>query len=103
MSFAKVHLLPAFGQKKLGDISSRDIKRFIDSLHRIPTTAYRCFALLSMIFQKAEEWEYLPPKSNPCLGVDKYKENKKQRFLSRSELLKLEESLTQQEKEQKLS
>jgi integrase len=34
-------------------------------------------------------------------GVKKYKENKKQRFLDRSELLKLEESLNQQEREQK--
>ena len=103
MSFANVHLLPAFGQKKLGEISSRDIKRFMDSLCHITTTANRCFSLLSMVFQKAEDWEYLPPKSNPCPGIRKYKENKTQRFLNRSELLRLEESLTHQEKKQKLS
>lgn len=102
-SYQKVHILPYFNQKKLHDISSRDIRKFLESLSHIPTTANRCFALLSVLFSKAEEWEYLPPRSNPCTGVEKYKENKKQRFLSRPELLKLEESLAQQEKEQPTS
>ena len=101
MGLANVHVLPRFAEKKLDEITSRDIKLFLESLAHITTTANRCFALLSIMFKKAEEWEYLPPKSNPCNGVKKYKENKKQRFLSRPELLKLEESLNQQEREQK--
>jgi len=100
MSLANVHVLPRFAEKKLDEITSRDIKLFLESLYHITTTANRCFALLSIIFKKAEEWEYLPPKSNTCTGVKKYKENKKQRFLSRPELLKLEEAFNQQEKEQ---
>jgi len=101
MSLANVHVLPRFAENKLDEITARDIKQFLESLSHITTTANRCFALLSIMFKKAEEWEYLPPKSNPCTGVKKYKENKKQRFLDRSELLKLEESLNQQEREQK--
>ena len=101
MSIAKVHILPWFSKKKLEEISSRDIRQFLDSLSHISTTANRCFALLSVAFKKAEDWEYLPPKSNPCTGVRKYKENRKQRFLSQLELKRLEESLIQQTKEQK--
>jgi integrase len=100
MSIARVHILPWFAKKKLEDISPKDIRQFLDSMSHISTTANRCFGLLSVAFGKAEEWEYLPPGSNPCRGVRKYKENKKQRFLSRLELKKLEDSLTQQEKEQ---
>jgi integrase len=103
MSFANVHILPKFYHKELGEMTSKDIKQFLEALSHKTTTANRCFALLSTMFKKAEDWEYLPPKSNPCTGVEKYKENKKQRFLSRSELLKLEESLAQQEREQKRS
>jgi len=103
MSLANVHILPKFTKRKLGEITSRDIKLFLESLAYIPPTANRCFALLSMMFRKAEDWEYLPPKSNPCTGVEKYKGNKKQRFLSRLELLKLEESLAQQERKQSMS
>jgi integrase len=69
-------------------------------MSHISRTANRCISLLSVAFGKAEEWEYLPPRINPCRGVRKYKENKKQRFLSRLELTKLEEALAQQEKEQ---
>jgi integrase len=100
-SYQKVHILPRFSQRKLDEITSKDIKQFLESLSHITPTANRCFAILSIMFKKAEEWEYLPPRSNPCTGVKKYKENKKQRFLSRPELLKLEESLNQQEREQK--
>ncbi|MCX7342595.1 MAG: site-specific integrase [Proteobacteria bacterium] len=103
MSLAKLHILPYFAQKKLEEISAKDIRQFLESLSHITTTANRCFALLSMAFRKAEDWEYLPPKSNPCTGVRKYKENKKQRFLSHVELKKLEESLLQQKNQQKAS
>ncbi len=100
LGYAKLHILPYFGQRKLNDITSKDIRSFLDSLSHIPITANRCFALLSVAFKKAEDWEYLPPRSNPCTGVNKYKENKKQRFLSDAELKRLEDSLIQQLKEQ---
>jgi integrase len=103
MSYAKIHILPYFGQKRLDEISSKDIRDFLDSLAHISTTANRCFALLSMAFKKAEDWEYLLPRSNPCTGVNKYKENKKQRFLSDAELKRLEDSLMQQLKKQPAS
>jgi integrase len=103
MSLANLYILPYFGQKKLEEIAAKDIRQFIDSLSHISTTANRCVALLSMAFRKAEDWEYLPPRANPCTGVRKYKENKKQRFLSHLELKKLEESLIQQKIEQKAS
>jgi integrase len=103
MSLARAHILPRFARKKLGDISARDIRQFLDSLSHISTTANRCFSLLSVAFGKAEEWEYLPPRSNPCRGVRKYKENRKQRFLSHLELKKLEKSLAEQERGSPLS
>ncbi len=103
MSISKLHILPWFSKKKLEEISSKDIRHFLDSLSHISRTANRCVSLLSVAFGKAEEWEYLPPRSNPCTGVRKFKENRKQRFLSDFELKKLEESLTQQEKEQSSS
>jgi integrase len=100
LGYTQLYILPYFAQKKLEEISSRDIRGFLDSLSHISTTANRCFALLSIAFKKAEEWEYLPPRSNPCTGVNKYKENQKQRFLSDAELKRLEESLILQEKQQ---
>jgi len=103
ISYANQHILPYFGYKKLEEISSKDVRQFLDSLSHIAPTANCTFNVLSVAFRQAEEWGYLPPNSNPCTGVRRYKENKKQRFLSDVELKKLEESLAQQEKEQPLS
>jgi integrase len=103
MSISRLYILPWFAEKKLEEISSRDIRQFLDSLSHISRTANLCFSLLRVAFGKAKEWEYLSPNSNPCKGVRKYKENRKQRFLTDLELAKLEQSLTQQEKEQKAS
>ena len=100
---ANLHILPYFGQKSLDEITPKDIRSFLDSLAHISTTANRCFALLSTAFKKAEDWEYAPPRSNPCTGVNKYKENRKQRFLSDAELKRLEDSLMQQLKERPVS
>jgi len=99
IGYGRRHILPYFEKKRLDEISSRDIRGFLDSLSHITTTANRCFALLSMAFKKAAEWEYLPTKSNPCTGVAKYKENRKQRFLTDLELKRLEDALTQEEKD----
>lgn len=98
MGYGRRYILPYFGRKKLDEISTRDIRQFMDSMAHISTTANRCFSLLRVAFVKAEEWEYLAPKSNPCLGVSKYPENRKQRFLTDLELKRLEQSLDQQEK-----
>lgn len=103
IGYGRRYILPWFEKKRLDEISSRDIRQFLDSLSHITTTANRCFALLSMVFKKAAEWEYLSSKSNPCTGVAKYKENRKQRFLTNLELQKLEESLTQEEQKRPAS
>ena len=103
MGYAKLYILPYFGKKRLDEISPQDIRNFLDSLAHITTTANRCFALLSIAFKKAEVWGYLPLRSNPCTGVNKYKENKKQRFLSDAELKRLEDALIKQLEEEPTS
>lgn len=97
LNFSNLHILPFFGKKKLEEISAKDIRAFVQSLAHIPISANRCVALLSVAFKKAVEWEYLSPQNNPCAGIQKYKENKKQRFLSIAELKRLEDSLMSQE------
>lgn len=99
MYYAKLHLLPNFSQKEIGQITQKDIKVFHESMSNKKTTANRSISFLSVIFRKAVEWDYLPLKSNPCTDIPKYKEKKKQRFLSRLELKKLEDALDMQEKE----
>jgi hypothetical protein len=54
-----------------------------------PGVANRCLALLSKMFNLAERWDMRPDGTNPVRHVEKYKENKVERYLSEDELEKL--------------
>ena len=63
-----------------------------------PGVANRCLALLSKMFNLAERWGWRPEGSNPCRHVDKYRENRRERFLSEAELARLGDVLTDAER-----
>jgi integrase len=86
---SRIHILPFFGDKKLQSITRQDILAFKDSLSDHHVTYNRCISFLSSAFNKAILWDYLPTGINPCNGVTKYKEKKKERFLDKDELQKL--------------
>lgn len=93
----KNHILPFFGDKKLRSITRQDILAFKEHLTNHHVTYNRCISFLSSAFNKAILWDYLPKGINPCYGINKYKENKKERFLDKSELEKLTSLLNMQE------
>jgi len=45
------------------------------------------------MFNLAERWKMRPPGSNPCRGLEKFKERKVERFLSAEELSRLGDAL----------
>ncbi|MEM9751365.1 MAG: integrase arm-type DNA-binding domain-containing protein, partial [Pseudomonadota bacterium] len=89
----KNHILPKLGRIDLTDLSRRDVAKFHSSLHDRPYTANRCLALLSHMCAVAERWGARPDGSNPCRHVKKFKEKKRERFLSPEELGRLGEAL----------
>ena len=57
--------------------------------HRLKDTPYqanRLLGLLSKMFNLAERWGYRPDGSNPTLHVEKFKEQRRERYLSNDEL-----------------
>ncbi len=87
------NILPFFGNKKIADIERRDILAFSDTFPRIQGNCTKCLNLLSTAFDHAELWEYRSQNSNPCNKVKRQSDNKMERFLTMSELRKLEEVL----------
>lgn len=87
------YILPFLGSKKITDINHKDILNLQDKLGDKHTTFNRCYALLSKAFNMAEAWGYRPRNTNPCHGIQKFPENKKERFLREGELLRLEDVL----------
>ena len=93
----KLYILPFFGEKILEHILTTDILEFKEVLRKVPGSYNKCFVLLHKAFELSELWGFRQKNSNPCRGIQKYPENKKERFLNIEELKKLEDILEDEE------
>ena len=63
-----VHILPAFGSKRIGDVTWADIKRWHSGMAATPYAANRCLAVLRKMLSLAhKDWELRD--DNPAIGV----------------------------------
>jgi integrase len=91
-------ILPALGRLRLDRITRADVTRFHLSRKDRPTNANRCLALLSHLFTMAEKWGLRSQGTNPCRHVERFRETKRERFLSDVELARLGSALVEAEK-----
>jgi integrase len=87
-------IIKELGKRRVRDITRADIARLHHEHRAAPYVANRLLAVLSKMFTLAEEWGERPDGSNPCRHVRKYKEHKRERFLSEAELARLGEALS---------
>jgi integrase len=88
-----IFINPEIGTMKLVSVERTDIAKIHHQLRHIPYQANRVLGVLSIMFNLAENWGLRPQFSNPCRGVKKFKEKKRERFLNREELRRLGEAL----------
>ena len=86
------YLRPKLGNRKLSTITRREIQ----NLHRkkgesAPVQANRVASLLSKMFNLAIKWEWL--ERNSAQGIERFKEEKRDRFVKEHELPRLIESI----------
>jgi integrase len=78
-------ILPAFGTKRIGDLTRAEIKRWHSGMARSPYRANRCLAVLRKMLSLAHgEWELRD--DNPALGVKPFPEKRRERFFAPEEL-----------------
>ncbi|MCH2250982.1 MAG: site-specific integrase [Cognatishimia sp.] len=85
---------PAIGSFKIVDVERKDIAELHHKFRHKPYQANRTLGVLSKMFNLAEVWGLRPDGSNPCRHVPKYKEQKRERFLSQNELQRLGQALS---------
>jgi integrase len=68
-----------------------------------PYQANRVLAFLSALFNWAEKHGLRPDGSNPCRHVEKYREGRRERFLSQAELGRLGDALREAEQDKSCS
>ena len=91
-------ILPALGSKKVADVTRTDIDRLHHSLRSTPYQANRVLGLLSKVLNLAERWDLRPDGSNPTRHVEKFRERKRERYLSGEEMMRLAGVLVETER-----
>ena len=95
----RLFVVPAFGSLKVADVTRADVSRFHHEFRDTPYQSNRNLQIVSKMFNLAELWGLRPDGSNPCRHVKKYKEEKRERYLSADEMVRLGEVLRQCEQE----
>jgi|SRR5882724_1137297 len=90
----RLYVLPALGSRTVESLTSEDASHLHHSLREKPIQANRVLALLSKVLNLAERWGMRPFGSNPCRFVERFRENRRERFLSAEELARLGEALS---------
>lgn len=89
----KVHIKPKIGHMLVHQVTRQDIMRLHHNMRDRRYCANRTVATLSKFFNWCEKFGYREEGKNPCRFVDKYKEKKRQRFLSSQEIERLSDTL----------
>ena len=88
---AKLYIRPALGKRRVADVRRRDVER---AVRRLPhATRNRVLALLSRVFNLFETWEWRPQHTNPARGVERAREEARDRVLDSRELAALSAAL----------
>ena len=85
----KLFIDPKIGKLRVPDVQRSDIAALHHEMRETPYQANRTLGVLSKIFNLAELWELRPDGSNPCRHVKRFKEKKRERFLSDEEYRRL--------------
>lgn len=80
-------ILPRLGGKKVAAVQPRDIHLLHVSMKKTPYQANRVLALLSKMLSLAAKWGWR--SDNPVKGIERFQENRRERWLSDSELSRL--------------
>lgn len=80
-------ILPKLGRKKVEVVQSRDIYAIHSAMKETPYQANRVLALLSKMFSLAVKWGWR--SDNPVRGIERYHEERRERWLSDKELRRL--------------
>ncbi len=94
---ARLYIVPAIGRKKAIDVGESDVLRLHGSLADKPTMANRVVAVLSSAFSWGGKAGHIPKGVNPAAGVERNRENKRERYLSPAEIGRLGEALREAE------
>ena len=91
------HVLPRLGNRRVADVTRGDVATLHHEMCAIPYAANRTLGILSAMFTAAELWGLRREGSNPCRYVKRFREQRRERFLSDEEYRRLGAALREAE------
>jgi integrase len=88
---------PAMGATKVDKLSRAQIGRLHSSLAETPFQANRVLAVVGSMYAFARRAGIVPEGTNPAHGIDKFKEGRRERFLTSEELERLGSAIREAE------
>ena len=98
-----IHLLPEFGNLRLGEIAPGRVAVLHYRLHETPIMANQVVDMLSRLFHMAAKTGEAPAGGDPCRFIKKYPTRSRERFLSEREFARLGSVLDELEAEGRIS
>jgi integrase len=93
-SMFKKHILPAFGKRRVAEITFTELQAFHLTLsNKAPYRANRMIEVLRKSFNLAIQWGWI--ENNPCLGIKRNIEHQRTRYLDKGEVQRLSKYLYQ--------
>ena len=86
-------IVPEIGRTKVADVTRADIANLQHKLAKNPDRANKVMVVLSKMFNLSEVWGLRQDGSNPCRHLQKFKEVRRERFLTADEMRRLGETL----------
>ena len=79
-------------RSRLKDVTVHNIQDLHRSMSSVPYEANRVLSLLSKMFSLAISWRWI--ETNPAIGVPRFEEEKRERFLTQEEIQRLDDALS---------
>src|SRR5262249_31440383 len=83
------YITPALGRHRIADLTRADVAALHHKYRDRPYQANRSIAVLSKMMNLADAWGLRTDSINPCRHIKKYKEVKRDRYLTLEELRRL--------------
>ena len=93
----RLYVVPELGDLPLSEVDRPHVLALHHKLRDKPYQANQAVTVLARMFRLAEAWGMTPPRRNPCRSVRRYRENRRERFLTPAEYRRLGDVLDEAE------
>ena len=84
-----LYILPELGALPISAVERSHVSDLHFKMRDKPYQANQTVSVLAKMFKLAEAWGMTPPRRNPCRSVRRYKEHRRERFLTGEEYRRL--------------